>query len=68
MKSASIPALRVESALRQAAEDVLRDGETARAHIARCMVHPHRSGDYFDAAHAELDEMLKTEKAAKATR
>ncbi len=33
MKSASIPSLRVEPALRQAAEGVLRDGETLSSFV-----------------------------------
>jgi hypothetical protein len=52
MKSASLPSLRVEPALRKAAEQVLREGETLSAFIEssiRLSIEQRRSQDEFIA-------------------
>ncbi|RQS24737.1 YlcI/YnfO family protein [Burkholderia sp. Bp8998] len=89
MKTATMPALRVDPQLREAAESVLEENETLsafmesalrdgiarrrlqREFIARGLAsrdEARRTGEYVDAAdvQAELEDMLKAARAAKA--
>lgn len=62
MKSAAIPAVRVPPDLRQAAEEVLRPGETLSAFIAEAVL---RNVEFRKAQKAFLERGLSSAEAAR---